>query len=1749
MPHRSVYDEDTENTPGMVRAPTMKETANQSDQRDWAPDRSPLQKLEVTLGSISKEEKRARVQEAEMLHMQKTRGQTAPERRGITSSRAQQPAPSVPTTIEDAGMVRSLSSTQKDRLHHSTIIESRKPDARHLSGGQKGFEYHVASPPARTVTITRTRGPTTVHHSRLDPALQRSTSGFQAQSRPDSGAGLLHTRSISETQSGKQRPSGEGRPSAMTQRVPQKQLRDPDPLPTAQERNASHRAALEQLTGNGPATGPRGLYSRPKAPQEEPSGRFGSQPQSAPFSTRETPATFKQEPVSSRLVSGNQPAIRTGTPQGQTIPIGLGAQQSPGVRSVDSAAPTVDPMQKQKRQSSVSFKEPYDRRRPIDEWKSAEIAQLAATDFLLQPPEVTEDADRDKAWWEQDSKSRRRSGRPRAATVDANAAIDDRIAEFKPRLLVKCGPLLRYTGIKRTVGEDAKEYWRGTVMLVTQDSQSSYEKPPILRLFAQPKSLLTRPVSVVEGEHLAPEHVDPIAGTIKMSRIGRALYVRPVDHLPEGKDLSQIETDDGLFESSPPVNNTDGQSVSVLPPVSRLSDSNGERCGKFKEIKGVRLYADPDRDVTFWLFKLEVQLSSQQQHIGYRINAGVAQGFWVPAEGETMNIMFHSCNGFSMSVKPDEFSGPDPLWRDVLNAHQSRPFHVMIGGGDQIYNDKIMNHTRYFGEWTANKNPHNKHHAPFTTEMKEELETFYFENYSRWFSQGLFSMANAQIPMVNMWDDHDIIDGFGSYPHPFMMSPVFSGVGNVAFKYYMLFQQHSVEGMTQADEPSWILGYKPGPYIKSVSRSIFLDLGRPVAFLALDCRTERMKNQVLSVDTCDVALERCRKEIIEGQTKHLLVLLGVPIAYPRMNWLENVLTSRAMDPVKAMGRYGLLKGGLLNKFDGGVEVLDDLDDHWTANHHKEERNEFVKELQDLAAERSVRVTILSGDVHLAAIGQFYSNPKLKIPKDRDHRYMPNIISSAIVNTPPPEMLADVLNKRNKVHHLDSYTEESMIPMFTHDVNMRKRNNKHLLPRRNWCSITEYAPGKTPPGSRSPSPDSIQYDEEQETLPQPKRRFSLSRDDVNPRMLFRRLSSRNAPPTAYREGGMYTGDEPQRASSFDGVPPGESQPRSWNQRLGLGRRTASETREPMADGDDIANGNSDARRPPPFRPGFHRRPTNMSEKAAKKGNVPAVDAEGNEIDVNGHVSLDGGLDIVLNCEIDQRDPSGITEPYRLLVPALWYDGSSDREKLNDTEGLSRKPTLLNRMGIGNRRGHKAAKNQGTGNWGQEISDTESYSGSEQDVGEKQKKKFGLFGSLRRKRPEGDLGQDYNLHDHSQGPTYMSGPNVPTATAPQDAATAHDRTTLLPGFTTTPKDTPPKLGFQAAPGSYDMPHDMPEVSQQTSPALFSSPSGQARGTKQSPPSRLSSFKGTNLLRKNSRKQAPKYQIPEPPTSNYRYEPQPQSFVEPSTPTTEHRNSYSIGADRPSTLRAQTNPDDVDTTHTPQQNIGRALSQNTTGSTAVGPPSSFPATAIDPSMASVQRASSSRSSNSSNLPGRHDAIPGIATNHDTFANEPQQHSLKGNGILGKNVAHSGNRPGQLHDDFEPQPPQRTMSEGYSGIEAYRNKPKRGLSLRDRARGFMDRFEGRRKYDDDDQYSYSEDEYSDDLGEEGVHSDGEASYVEGDDHESQKPKRGLSKRLREGMARMGKDDASVVDDGTGDERHGPNDGDSGETEEGWVI
>ena len=260
------------------------------------------------------------------------------------------------------------------------------------------------------------------------------------------------------------------------------------------------------------------------------------------------------------------------------------------------------------------------------------------------------------------------------------------------------------------------------------------------------------------------------------------------------------------------------------------------------------------------------------------------------------------------------------------------------------------------------------------------------------------------------------------------------------------------------EDSCFIIGRNPGPYVEEQSRSLYMQLGARIAFLGVDARTERTRHQVNYADTYDLIFNRVRSELSAAvEINHLIVLLGVPIAYPRLAWLENIFNSPIIGPIRFLNKRFGIAGSLFNHFDGQVDLLDDLDDHYTARQHKHERKEFVLRLQALAKDHSVRVTILGGDVHLAALGRFYSSPKLAIPVEKDHRYMANVISSAITNKPPPKAVANLLAKRNKIHHLDHDTHETLMNLFDRDPGGSSKtasSNHCTMPSRNYAIITE-----------------------------------------------------------------------------------------------------------------------------------------------------------------------------------------------------------------------------------------------------------------------------------------------------------------------------------------------------------------------------------------------------------------------------------------------------------------------------------------------------------------------------------------------------------------------------------------------------------------------------------------------------------------------------------------------------------------------
>src|SRR5277367_1602551 len=113
-------------------------------------------------------------------------------------------------------------------------------------------------------------------------------------------------------------------------------------------------------------------------------------------------------------------------------------------------------------------------------------------------------------------------------------------------------------------------------------------------------------------------------------------------------------------------------------------------------------------------------------------------------------------------------------------------------------------------------------------------------------------------------------------------------------------------------------------------------------------------------------------------------------------------------------------------------------DHWTHASHDRERTFVIRSLQDLATQKRVRVTFVSGDVHCCGVGYFYDPSAPQDPK-----LMFQIITSAMVDVPPSSVVIRMLHSNEKYWvpplnstqstKMQSDTKEEMIELFQKDV--------------------------------------------------------------------------------------------------------------------------------------------------------------------------------------------------------------------------------------------------------------------------------------------------------------------------------------------------------------------------------------------------------------------------------------------------------------------------------------------------------------------------------------------------------------------------------------------------------------------------------------------------------------------------------------------------------------------------------------------
>jgi hypothetical protein len=201
--------------PGVSSPPARSNTARSGSandsRRDWASDRSPLQKLEVTLSGISKEEKRARVQEAEIKARERIARKKAEQEkaelaaavaREASAQHAQQ-AIQLPSSAgrRNERKDRDLPADGNMRNGHANARQQRQPGntaARHTRAVSTNPQYPAIRRPEEPQF---TRAAAAIPSSVKMGSVPKRSVTVSGPAKPGPTNNIVHSRSMSQAAS------------------------------------------------------------------------------------------------------------------------------------------------------------------------------------------------------------------------------------------------------------------------------------------------------------------------------------------------------------------------------------------------------------------------------------------------------------------------------------------------------------------------------------------------------------------------------------------------------------------------------------------------------------------------------------------------------------------------------------------------------------------------------------------------------------------------------------------------------------------------------------------------------------------------------------------------------------------------------------------------------------------------------------------------------------------------------------------------------------------------------------------------------------------------------------------------------------------------------------------------------------------------------------------------------------------------------------------------------------------------------------------------------------------------------------------------------------------------------------------------------------------------------------------------------------------------------------------------------------
>jgi hypothetical protein len=412
--------------------------------------------------------------------------------------------------------------------------------------------------------------------------------------------------------------------------------------------------------------------------------------------------------------------------------------------------------------------------------------------------------------------------------------------------------------------------------------------------------------------------------------------------------------------------------------------------------------------------------------LGSGVNTVVIDGktatFQAPALNEAPRSAYVSCNGFSDPKVIKNVKDKNERWKHLQSQHLRAPYHLLLMGGDQLYTDSMWDEVPALHEW-AGLPLKRRVKKQWTAALQAAVDKFFCALYlSRW-AQPEFATTLSSIPAILMWDDHDIMDGWGSYSEELHTSPVFQGIFAIAKNYFRVLQ------LQLADQENHPLAIPN----QSAFNLGCADLGGGVALLALDLRSERQPllhtasgvepDQIMAQSTA-AAVYRWLADM--GKHRHLLVMSSIPVCYVDLSLLEK----------------------LLGALPGQQALEDDLRDHWRSPAHQGERKRLLHNLLDHASAAQARVTLISGDVHVAALAVLESDRG----RGGNAAVINQLISSGVVHPAPPSLALFALEH---IGGSDDEVDRGIV------VRMQPIAGKrgYLISQRNWLALEPDAQGR------------------------------------------------------------------------------------------------------------------------------------------------------------------------------------------------------------------------------------------------------------------------------------------------------------------------------------------------------------------------------------------------------------------------------------------------------------------------------------------------------------------------------------------------------------------------------------------------------------------------------------------------------------------------------------------------------------------